>query len=100
MGYPMDCPQRDERLGWFGDAMVSMEEAQFNFDMPAFYHHWLNGVRLNQNGPNGDISIVSPRPYMSLRTGPDLEQRLPGDEPGSIICTTATASFSRSNSTR
>jgi alpha-L-rhamnosidase len=70
MGYPMDCPQRDERLGWFGDAMVSMEEAQFNFDMPAFYHHWLNGVRLNQNGPNGDISIVSPRPYMALEPDP------------------------------
>src|ERR1017187_5321212 len=64
MGYPMDCPQRDERLGWFGDAMVSMEEALFNFDMPVFYGHWLNGVRLNQNGTNGDISIVSPRPYI------------------------------------
>ena len=64
MGYPMDCPQRDERLGWFGDAMVSMEEAQFNFDMPVFYNHWLNGMRLNQNGTNGDISIVSPRPYI------------------------------------
>jgi len=64
MGYPMDCPQRDERLGWFGDAMVSMEEALFNFDMPVFYAHWLNGVRLNQNATNGDISIVSPRPYM------------------------------------
>jgi len=70
MGYPMDCPQRDERLGWFGDAMVSMEEAQFNFDMPAFYNHWLNGVRLNQDGPTGDISIVSPRPYMSLEPDP------------------------------
>ena len=64
MGYPMDCPQRDERLGWFGDAMVSMEEAMFNFDMPAFYGRWLNGVRLNQNEANGDISIISPRPYM------------------------------------
>jgi len=41
MGYPMDCPQRDERLGWFGDAMVSMEEAMFNFEMPQFYRHWL-----------------------------------------------------------
>jgi alpha-L-rhamnosidase len=70
MGYPMDCPQRDERLGWFGDAMVSMEEAQCNFDMPVFYSHWLNGVRLNQNGPNGDISIVSPRPYMVLEPDP------------------------------
>ena len=63
MGYPMDCPQRDERLGWFGDAMVSMEEAMFNFDIPLFYRQWLNGVRFNQNEANGDISIVSPRPY-------------------------------------
>jgi len=71
MGYPMDCPQRDERLGWFGDALISMEEAQFNFDgMPAFYNAWLNGVRLNQNEPNGDISIVSPRPYLSLEPDP------------------------------
>ena len=62
MGYPMDCPQRDERLGWFGDAMVSMEEAMFNFDLPLFYRAWLNGVRFNQNQSNGDISIVSPRP--------------------------------------
>jgi alpha-L-rhamnosidase len=63
MGYPMDCPQRDERLGWFGDAMVSMEEAMYNFDMPSFYRQWLDGVRFNQNEANGDISIVSPRPY-------------------------------------
>ncbi len=70
MGYPMDCPQRDERLGWFGDAMVSMEEAMFNFDLPLFYRQWLDGVQLNQNESNGDISIVSPRPYMSLEPDP------------------------------
>jgi alpha-L-rhamnosidase len=64
MGYPMDCPQRDERLGWFGDAMVSMQEALYNFDLPVFYRQWLNGVRLNQNPANGDISIISPRPYV------------------------------------
>ena len=70
MGYPMDCPQRDERLGWFGDAMVSMEEAMFNFDLPLFYRQWLNGVRFNQNEANGDISIVSPRPYMPEEPDP------------------------------
>lgn len=64
MGYPMDCPQRDERLGWFGDAMVAMEEAMFNFDLPQFYRQWLDGIRRNQNETNGDISIVSPRPYI------------------------------------
>jgi alpha-L-rhamnosidase len=70
MGYPMDCPQRDERLGWFGDAMVSMEEAMFNFDLPLFYRQWLNGVRFNQNEANGDISIVSPRPYITDEPDP------------------------------
>lgn len=70
MGYPMDCPQRDERLGWFGDAMVSMEEAMFNFDLPLFYRQWLNGVRFNQNASNGDISIVSPRPYITDEPDP------------------------------
>ena len=70
MGYPMDCPQRDERLGWFGDAMVSMEEAMFNFDLALFYRHWLDGVRFNQSESNGDISIVSPRPYTPLEPDP------------------------------
>ena len=70
MGYPMDCPQRDERLGWFGDAMVSMEEAMFNFDLPLFYRQWLDGVRFNQNESNGDISIVSPRPYITDEPDP------------------------------
>ncbi len=70
MGYPMDCPQRDERLGWFGDAMVSMEEAMFNFEMQPFYRHWLEGVRFNQNQSNGDISIISPRPYLTDEPDP------------------------------
>jgi alpha-L-rhamnosidase len=70
MGYPMDCPQRDERLGWLGDAMVTMEEAMFNFDLPVFYRHWLDGIRFNQSEVNGDISIVSPRPYMPEEPDP------------------------------
>lgn len=63
LGYPSDCPQRDERLGWFGDAQVTIEEALYNFDMPQFYMNWLNGIRLNQNS-DGDIPIISPRPYI------------------------------------
>ncbi|MFZ1291647.1 MAG: family 78 glycoside hydrolase catalytic domain [Melioribacteraceae bacterium] len=64
IGYPMDCPQRDERLGWLGDAQVTIEEAMFNFDTPQFYMNWLNGIRSNQNLENGDIPIISPRPYI------------------------------------
>ena len=64
IGYPLDCPQRDERLGWFGDAQVTAEEAMFNFDMALFYENWLSGIRLNQHPITGDIPIISPRPYI------------------------------------
>lgn len=64
IGFPLDCPQRDERLGWFGDAQVTTEEAMFNFDMPRFYNNWITGIRKNQDGSTGDIPIISPRPYI------------------------------------
>jgi alpha-L-rhamnosidase len=64
VGYPMDCPQRDERLGWMGDAQVTAEEAMFNFDMAKFYKNWFNGIRANQDAETGDIPIISPRPYL------------------------------------
>ena len=64
LGYPMDCPQRDERLGWLGDAQVTAEEAMFNFDMALFYENWFEGIRDNQDEKTGDIPIISPRPYI------------------------------------
>jgi len=64
LGYPMDCPQRDERLGWLGDAQVTAEEAMFNFDMALFYENWLEGIKDNQDEKTGDIPIISPRPYI------------------------------------
>lgn len=64
LSYPMDCPQRDERLGWMGDAQVTAEEAMFNFDMALFYKNWFRGIRANQDNKTGDIPIISPRPYI------------------------------------
>ena len=64
IGYPMDCPQRDERLGWFGDAQVTAEEAMSNFDMALFYENWFEGIKDNQDEKTGDIPIISPRPYI------------------------------------
>lgn len=64
IGYPMDCPQRDERLGWFGDAQVTAEEAMFNFDMAQFYENWFEGIRDNQDKKTGDLPIISPQPYI------------------------------------
>jgi alpha-L-rhamnosidase len=63
MGFPTDCPQRDERLGWFGDAHVTAEEAIDNFDMALFYQKWLQDVREGQNSKSGDLPYISPRPF-------------------------------------
>ena len=38
---PTDCPQRDERLGWTGDAQVYVSSATLNMDIAAFYTKWL-----------------------------------------------------------
>lgn len=46
---PTDCPQRDERLGWTGDAQVFCPTACFNFDVRAFYHKWMQDMRDAQN---------------------------------------------------
>lgn len=64
LSYPMDCPQRDERLGWMGDAQVTAEEAMFNFDMALHYENWFRGIQANQDVETGDIPIISPRPYI------------------------------------
>lgn len=42
---PMDCPQRDERLGWTGDAQIFSRTASFNYDVSAFFRKWLLDVR-------------------------------------------------------
>ncbi|MGC9326345.1 MAG: family 78 glycoside hydrolase catalytic domain [Candidatus Hinthialibacter sp.] len=58
---PTDCPQRDERLGWMGDAQIFSQAACFNMDMPAFYTKWLQDVRDAQT-EKGQYSDFSPNP--------------------------------------
>jgi len=48
MSIPTDCPQRDERHGWLADAWVTAEASSFNFDLAAFYQHFLNLIRQAQ----------------------------------------------------
>jgi len=45
---PTDCPQRDERFGWTGDAQVFSSTACFNFDCSAFYTRWLQDLKADQ----------------------------------------------------
>jgi alpha-L-rhamnosidase len=56
---PTDCPQRDERLGWTGDAQVFSMTAAFNFDVASFYTKWLGDVAADQL-PNGKVPHVIP----------------------------------------
>lgn len=56
---PTDCPQRDERLGWTGDAQVFARTASFNHDTAAFYAKWLKDVALDQED-DGAVPFVIP----------------------------------------
>ncbi len=59
MSIPTDCPQRDERLGWMGDAQLSAEEAIYNFNMLEFYKKWLKDIQLSQR-EDGALPDVAP----------------------------------------
>lgn len=56
---PTDCPQRDERLGWTGDAQVFGPTSIFNADVHSFWASWLQSVRESQY-ENGGIPFVVP----------------------------------------
>ena len=56
---PTDCPQRDERLGWTGDAQVFARTASFNMDVHSFFAKWLKDVAADQQ-PNGSVPFVVP----------------------------------------
>ena len=60
MSYPLDCPQRDERLGWLGDAHVTAITCMYNFDMRKFYDKWIEDIRLCAHSETGGIPIVAP----------------------------------------
>jgi alpha-L-rhamnosidase len=56
---PTDCPQRDERLGWTGDAQVFASTACFNMDTNAFFTKWMKDFTVDQK-PNGSVPWVVP----------------------------------------
>lgn len=56
---PTDCPQRDERLGWMGDAQIFIRTATYNADVASFFTKWLVDVDDGQS-PSGSFSDVSP----------------------------------------
>jgi alpha-L-rhamnosidase len=56
---PTDCPQRDERLGWMGDAGVFWRTGTYNFDTASFTQKFMNDI-LDAQVANGSFTDVSP----------------------------------------
>ena len=56
---PTDCPQRDERLGWTGDAQAFSRTATFNMNVDNFFSKWLKDLAADQL-PNGSVPFVIP----------------------------------------
>lgn len=56
---PTDCPQRDERMGWTGDAQIFAKTASINYDTDKFYTKWLHDMAADQDD-EGAIPHVVP----------------------------------------
>jgi alpha-L-rhamnosidase len=60
LSVPTDCPQRDERLGWMGDAQVFLRTATYNMDVAAFFTKWMIDVEDAQTA-DGVFPDTAPR---------------------------------------
>lgn len=56
---PTDCPQRDERLGWTGDAQVFVKTASYNYDVQKFFRKWFLDMKADQK-ESGSVGTVIP----------------------------------------
>ena len=63
---PTDCPQRDERLGWLGDAQVFARTACMNYDAEQFFSKWLNDLAADQH-EDGYLGCVIPDVWTALK---------------------------------
>ena len=81
---PTDCPQRDERLGWTGDAEVFSRTASFNFNVNQFFAKWLKDLKADQF-PNGAVPHVIPDILNKPNAGPEAQNGAAGWSDASII---------------
>jgi alpha-L-rhamnosidase len=84
VGVPTDCPQRDERLGWTGDAQVFSRTAAFNFDVSGFFTNWLGDVIVDQRA-NGSFPDVFPDVLSRGSSNPNATSSAGWGDAGVII---------------
>lgn len=85
---PTDCPQRDERLAWTGDAQVYMRSALYNTDIAAFHTKWIQDLN-DAQWDNGAYPIYAPMPkspqgVAAIRAEDSFS---PGWSDAGVICT-------------
>ena len=74
-----DCPQRDERLGWLGDAQLSSESVLLNLDVAPLLHAWHDQVRsVTRSCTFSEAGGVVSSPTSEHTVTPNYEQRLRG----------------------
>lgn len=66
LSVPTDCPQRDERLGWTGDAQIFSRTACYNMDVARFFIKYMDDIREAQF-PSGAFPDVAPEPGLVKR---------------------------------
>ena len=69
LSLPTDCPQRNERLGWTGDAQVFSKSACYGMDCAEFYNKYMRDVTDAQK-PNGSVTSIAP--MVRKHNGADL----------------------------
>jgi len=60
MDIPTDCPQRDERLGWTGDAAIFSKTASYNMDTYQFNRKYAYDIAVEQSLNNGQVPLYVP----------------------------------------
>lgn len=66
---PLDCPQRDERMGWTGDIAVFAGTGSFHMYTPAFLHHYMMNLQLEQSLLDGAVPFFVPKPKPAVHEG-------------------------------
>ncbi len=64
LSVPTDCPQRDERLGWTGDAQIFCKTAMYNYDCKAFYEKYLRDIRDSADLYGRGVPLTVPFVFM------------------------------------
>jgi len=79
LSIPTDCPQRDERLGWMGDAGVFWRTGSYNFDIAAFSQKFIQDIVDAQNR-QGAFTNVSPNTLPSSAEPEDPSPKSNGSD--------------------